>query len=143
MITIEWPPLPRNLNPSLFFLLAPVVVVSEQHTSAGPYPVTVQHQHQGNMTAHATPGAYPMPQPHHQQQGMPMPGNYGPYAGIGMPQAGGQAPYPTNVPYPAGVPGVGAMPMPQNPAMMNPPSYNEVVGSEAYQKQAPYNPNFS
>lgn len=116
-------------------LLAPVVVVSEQHTNAGPYPVTVQHHHTANMTAQA----YPMPQ-HQQPGGMPMPGNYGPYPGSGMPQPH-QAPYPTNTPYP--MPQPGAMPMPHNPAMMNPPSYNDVVGSEAYQKQAPYNPNFS
>lgn len=96
------------------------------------------------------PAAYPMPQ--HQHQGMPMPGqNYGQYPSAMMPQAT-QAPYPTNAQYPMGMPQPGVagvvvggmgMPMPQNPAMMNPPSYNEVVGNEAYQKQAPYNPNFS
>lgn len=109
-------------------------MVSEQHTNAGPYPVTVQH-HNANMTATAVPpSAYPMPQP-----GMPMPGNYGPY---GVPAT--NVPYPSNTPYPMGVQQQPmGMPMPQNPAMMNPPSYNEVVGNEAYQKQAPYNPNFS
>lgn len=79
--------------------------------------------------------------PQHQQHGMPMPGQYNPYT---PPQT--NAPYPTNTPYPMGMPqpgSGGAMPMPQNPAMMNPPSYNEVVGNEGYQKQAPYNPNFS
>lgn len=121
--------------PLIYLFLAPVVVVSEQHTNAGPYPVTVQHQHT-NMTAQP----YPMMMQQQQQQpGMPMPGNYGPYAG-----QPGQAPYPTNAaPYPMAMPQPAVMPMPQNPAMMNPPSYNEVVGSEAYQKQAPYNPNFS
>lgn len=121
--------LSTNTNVSCL-ILAPVVVISEQHTNQGPYPVTVQHNH----TTNVNPQAYPMPQP-----GMPMPGNYGPY---GAPT--GQAPYPMNAPYPVGMPQPGGMPMPQNPAaMMNPPSYNEVVGSEAYQKQAPYNPNFS
>lgn len=86
-----------------------------------------------------TAQAYPMP-----QQGMPMPANYGPYGGGAT-----HAPYPTNAAaYPMGMPqpagGVAGMPMPmQNAAMMNPPSYNEVVGNEAYQKQAPYNPNYS
>lgn len=120
-------------NFRLIYLLAPVVVVSEQHQTAGGYPVTVQH-HNANMTqAHVQPGmpgAYPMPQP----GSMSMPPNYNQFGGA-------QVPYPTNTPYPMGMPQPGVMPMP--PQHQNPPSYNEVVGNEAYQKQAPFNPNFS
>lgn len=69
--------------------------------------------------AQNTPMAgYPMPQP---QPGYP------PQPGLGYPNQ--------PMPYP---------PMPQPQVDYNPPSYDQVIrGGEAYQKQAPYNPNFT
>lgn len=139
--TIVTPPTPSlslsnactNSPSHLLSFLAPVVVVSEQHQPTGGYPVTVQHHNASMAQQGMQGGAYPMPAAHTQ---MPMPPpNYGQYGG-------NAAPYPTNAPYPMGMPQPAVMPMPPNPNQ-NPPSYNEVVGNEAYQKQAPFNPNFS
>lgn len=140
---------------SIFFIslfLAPVVVTSQTHT--GPYPVTVQSSTVPTSYPPASamaPGVYPMPQPHYGGVAGPNPmvGGGAPYGGFPNASAQPAMPYPSNTPYP--------MPMPQpvmNPAMnpashqataaaMNPPSYTEVMGNEAYQKQAPYNPNFN
>ncbi|XP_017125677.1 atrophin-1 isoform X6 [Drosophila elegans] len=122
---------------------APVVVTSATHTAPGGYPVTqlpppgypagnaygapYPAQTTGNVTVQM-----PMPMPHQQQhqqhQQMPMP--------MQMPgmQTHGVA-YP---PYP----GAGA-------SNMNPPPYDMAMANPgpsvlpaAYEKQAPYNPNF-
>uniref|UniRef100_A0A1L8DPJ0 Putative conserved secreted protein n=1 Tax=Nyssomyia neivai TaxID=330878 RepID=A0A1L8DPJ0_9DIPT len=112
---------------------SPVIVTSSTHTTAaGPYPVTVavpagtiQH----TTTQYGQPGVYAMPQP--QTGGYPAP-----YPPAQHQQA---APYP-----PANAAAGGSMPMPgANPSTMNPPSYDQVVGNDAYQKQAPYNPGYN
>uniref|UniRef100_A0A1B0CHQ7 Putative conserved secreted protein n=1 Tax=Lutzomyia longipalpis TaxID=7200 RepID=A0A1B0CHQ7_LUTLO len=110
----------------------PVIVTSSTHTTAaGPYPVTVAVPAatiQQTSAQYGHPGVYPMPQP--QTGGYPAP-----YPPTQTQQA---APYP-----PASTAG-GSMPMPGgNPSAMNPPSYDQVVGNDAYQKQAPYNPGYN
>ncbi|XP_055687982.1 MAPK-interacting and spindle-stabilizing protein-like isoform X2 [Lutzomyia longipalpis] len=111
---------------------SPVIVTSSTHTTAaGPYPVTVAVPAatiQQTSAQYGHPGVYPMPQP--QTGGYPAP-----YPPTQTQQA---APYP-----PASTAG-GSMPMPGgNPSAMNPPSYDQVVGNDAYQKQAPYNPGYN
>lgn len=51
-----------------------------------------------------------------------------------------QAPYPTNDQFGLGGTNV---PYPTVGPAMNPPSYDQVRNDNAYQKQSPYNPNFS
>lgn len=142
-----------------FLFLAPVVITSQTHQAVGSptaYPVpggyqTAAHGPMPLPYSDSTPypigvnqTSYPaagMPYPAYppQQGGSPYPPQSTPYPPAGAaapyPPAGGAAPYPIS-PYP-----------PQNGAQygqgMNPPAYNEVVGNENYQKQAPYNPNFS
>jgi hypothetical protein len=57
------------------------------------------------------------------------------------------APYPTyppqNSPYPQQSAPYPSQPAPYPQSNVLPPAYNEVVGSSDYQKQSPYNPNFS
>lgn len=119
--------------------LAPVVITSQTHQPVGSptaYPV-----HSNAMPQQFAPVA---------QQGMPMP--YGapapyppmnaPYSPPMYPPAPGSSPYP-----PQGAPyqGAGYPPQvtPYQQGMMNPPSYNDAVNNESFQKQAAYNPNFS
>lgn len=96
-------------------------------TPAYPYP-TIQTQLgppppglnvQGGM-------AYPMPTPMYPNSAAPYPNS--------------AAPYPTQAaPYP---PTQQGPPYPHNATHdMNPPSYTEAVGHEAYLKQSPYNPS--
>lgn len=105
-------------------------MTSSTHTTAtGPYPVTVAVPAatiQQSAAPYGQPGVYPMPQP--QSSGYP-------------------APYPPtqtqqSAPYPPVSGAGGSMPMPQNSTTMNPPSYDQVVSNDAYQKQAPYNPSY-
>ncbi|XP_059613377.1 protein shisa-5 isoform X3 [Phlebotomus argentipes] len=107
---------------------APVIVTSSTHTTAaGPYPVTVAVPAatiQQTAAPYGQPGVYPMPQT----------GYSAPYPPAQTQQAA--APYP-----PASGAG-SSMPMPGNPTGMNPPSYDQVVGNDAYQKQSPYNPSY-
>ncbi|XP_059613376.1 uncharacterized protein LOC132259666 isoform X2 [Phlebotomus argentipes] len=106
----------------------PVIVTSSTHTTAaGPYPVTVAVPAatiQQTAAPYGQPGVYPMPQT----------GYSAPYPPAQTQQAA--APYP-----PASGAG-SSMPMPGNPTGMNPPSYDQVVGNDAYQKQSPYNPSY-
>ncbi|XP_059613375.1 protein shisa-5 isoform X1 [Phlebotomus argentipes] len=107
---------------------SPVIVTSSTHTTAaGPYPVTVAVPAatiQQTAAPYGQPGVYPMPQT----------GYSAPYPPAQTQQAA--APYP-----PASGAG-SSMPMPGNPTGMNPPSYDQVVGNDAYQKQSPYNPSY-
>jgi len=102
---------------------APVVVTSATHHVPGTIPpagVTI--------APHIPPGSYPHPQAGYnqtQQMGYPPP----------QQQAG--YPPPHQPPYPMG------MPMPQPDVSGNPPSYEQVTSSQVYQKQAPYNPNYT
>ncbi|XP_037046461.1 protein shisa-5 isoform X6 [Bradysia coprophila] len=105
---------------------APVVVT----TATQQVPFTPGSQmHQTNIYPNQIP--YPMGQ---QGYGMPMPASN--QQSYPMPQAGYQ-------PYPAG-----GAPYPPGPhENMNPPSYDQVVGTtttttENYAKQAPYNPSY-
>ncbi|GAB0093830.1 integral component of membrane [Sergentomyia squamirostris] len=108
---------------------SPVIVTSTTHTTAaGPYPVTVAVpastiQHSG--AQYGQPGVYAMPQP---QSGA------GAYPAPYPPAQSHAAPYPATS-------GAGSMPMPGG-TNMNPPSYDQVVNNDAYQKQSPYNPNY-
>ncbi|XP_031635367.1 uncharacterized protein LOC116348484 isoform X4 [Contarinia nasturtii] len=63
--------------------------------------------------------------------------------GFQYPQSQPGYPYPQAEMYPnQAIPQPYAMPQPQ--VDYNPPSYDQVVrGGEAYQKQAPYNPNYT
>lgn len=91
------------------------------NSSASPYP-------QGQ---YPTGGQHP---PYPTSQTAPYPSQM-PYPQQGY-QGQSNAPYPTTqsaAPYPT------ASHLP----MMDPPAYNEVVGNESYQKQAPYNPNYN
>ncbi|XP_037046457.1 protein shisa-5 isoform X2 [Bradysia coprophila] len=104
----------------------PVVVT----TATQQVPFTPGSQmHQTNIYPNQIP--YPMGQ---QGYGMPMPASN--QQSYPMPQAGYQ-------PYPAG-----GAPYPPGPhENMNPPSYDQVVGTtttttENYAKQAPYNPSY-
>jgi hypothetical protein len=80
----------------------------------------------------------------------PMHDNAAPFAGapVYFP-ATGSSPYPPQQsPYPPATSGSAPYPpqqapYPQQEMMQQPPAYNEVVGSQTYQKQSPYNPNFS
>lgn len=111
-------------------VLGPAPVVVTTTTQQVPFTPGPQMQ-QSNVYPHQT--SYPMGQ---QGYGMPMPAtNQQSYP---MPQAG----YP---PYPAAAPYGGH----EN---MNPPSYDQVVGTgtttmtttnETYAKQAPYNPSYA
>ncbi|XP_037904195.1 protein shisa-5 isoform X1 [Hermetia illucens] len=109
---------------------APVIVTSTTTTTGpGGYPITVQGTPGGGLqaTPYPTTTHMPMPQPQ-----MPVNPPY-PTHGGAMPQPYiGTQGYPSNPPYP---------PM-NDPSRMNPPSYDQVVSSEATQKQAPYNPNY-
>ncbi|XP_055702422.1 protein shisa-5 isoform X3 [Phlebotomus papatasi] len=109
---------------------SPVIVTSSTHTTAtGPYPVTVAVPAatiQQSAAPYGQPGVYPMPQP--QSSGYPAP----------YPPAQTQQ----SAPYPPVSGAGGSMPMPQNSTTMNPPSYDQVVSNDAYQKQAPYNPSY-
>ncbi|XP_037046460.1 uncharacterized protein LOC119081546 isoform X5 [Bradysia coprophila] len=114
----------RRRQPALFS--APVVVT----TATQQVPFTPGSQmHQTNIYPNQIP--YPMGQ---QGYGMPMPASN--QQSYPMPQAGYQ-------PYPAG-----GAPYPPGPhENMNPPSYDQVVGTtttttENYAKQAPYNPSY-
>ncbi|XP_037904201.1 protein shisa-5 isoform X7 [Hermetia illucens] len=107
------------------------VIVTSTTTTTGPggYPITVQGTPGGGLqaTPYPTTTHMPMPQPQ-----MPVNPPY-PTHGGAMPQPYiGTQGYPSNPPYP---------PM-NDPSRMNPPSYDQVVSSEATQKQAPYNPNY-
>lgn len=136
-------------------IATPVVITSTQH-HVGPYPVSQtvaptltasQHHQQGTvvMQQHGTgTGMYPMPQP----MAQPMPGFN--TSGQGYPpqqqqQQQSHLPYPNQpqMPMPMPMPGAAAVapPMPTQ-AMMNPPSYDQVV-TEGYARQAPFNPNYS
>ncbi|XP_075166506.1 uncharacterized protein LOC142238682 isoform X3 [Haematobia irritans] len=113
---------------------APIVVTSSTHTAPGGYPVTQMPA--GATMAAYQPQVYAAPYP---TQGaptqMPMP----------MPMPTGQPPAPGVQPYMAPYPPVPA------PANMNPPSYDMAVGAAGsgvannatYEKQAPYNPNYT
>lgn len=136
-------------------IATPVVITSTQH-HVGPYPVSqtaaptlMASQHQQGpvvMQQHATgTGMYPMPQP----MAQPMPG-FNP-SGPGYPpqqqHQQSHLPYPNQpqMPMPMPMPGGGgaavAPPM-ATQAMMNPPSYDQVV-TEGYARQAPFNPNYT
>uniref|UniRef100_A0A6B2E895 Putative conserved secreted protein n=1 Tax=Phlebotomus kandelakii TaxID=1109342 RepID=A0A6B2E895_9DIPT len=108
---------------------SPVIVTSSTHTTAtGPYPVTVAVPPSTiTQTAapYGQPGVYPMPQ----AQSGGYPAHY-------PPAQQSSTPYP-----PAS--GAGGMPMPGMNPTMNPPTYDQVVSTDAYQKQSPYNPNYS
>lgn len=113
------------------------------------------------------PTAYPVPTNHYHTTVLPpsMPQPYSDSAAAYMPPRGGAAPYP---PYPVNTSGAAQAPYPPSPynaqpypptagapyppqsapyapqqASMDPPAYNEVVTQQNYQKQSPYNPNFS
>uniref|UniRef100_A0A1L8EIQ9 Putative conserved protein with signal anchor n=2 Tax=Haematobia irritans TaxID=7368 RepID=A0A1L8EIQ9_HAEIR len=113
---------------------APIVVTSSTHTAPGGYPVTQMPA--GATMAAYQPQVYAAPYP---TQGaptqMPMP----------MPMPTGQPPAPGVQPYMAPYAPVPA------PANMNPPSYDMAVGAAGsgvannatYEKQAPYNPNYT
>lgn len=134
-------------------IATPVVITSTQH-HVGPYPVSqtaaptlMASQHQGPvvMQQHATgTGMYPMPQ----QMPQPMPG-FNP-SGPGYPphqhqqQQQSHLPYPNQPQMPMPMPGGGAAVAPPmaTQAMMNPPSYDQVV-TEGYARQAPFNPNYT
>ncbi|XP_075166507.1 uncharacterized protein LOC142238682 isoform X4 [Haematobia irritans] len=115
-------------------LRTPIVVTSSTHTAPGGYPVTQMPA--GATMAAYQPQVYAAPYP---TQGaptqMPMP----------MPMPTGQPPAPGVQPYMAPYPPVPA------PANMNPPSYDMAVGAAGsgvannatYEKQAPYNPNYT
>uniref|UniRef100_A0A1L8EA06 Putative secreted protein n=2 Tax=Haematobia irritans TaxID=7368 RepID=A0A1L8EA06_HAEIR len=115
-------------------LSAPIVVTSSTHTAPGGYPVTQMPA--GATMAAYQPQVYAAPYP---TQGaptqMPMP----------MPMPTGQPPAPGVQPYMAPYAPVPA------PANMNPPSYDMAVGAAGsgvannatYEKQAPYNPNYT
>uniref|UniRef100_A0A1I8QDK2 Uncharacterized protein n=1 Tax=Stomoxys calcitrans TaxID=35570 RepID=A0A1I8QDK2_STOCA len=125
---------------------APIVVTSATHTAPGGYPVpqmpvggtttTTAYQTQVYATPYppqGPPTQMPMPMPAGQPAQMPMP--------MPMPagQTAGAQPY--MAPYPS-------MPAAAN---MNPPSYEMAVGgagsgaatNATYEKQSPYNPNYS
>lgn len=136
---------PQTL-PAVATFAMPQNVLMPQQQSYQDY----QQQQQQQMQLHQ--------QHQHQQQGVSMPGNFGPSSsssgGVSaMPPI--YAAYPTNAPYPPlpvvmysttsqlGVPGVVAMQQNAS-ALANPPSYNWTVGNQAsFPKQAPYNPNYS
>lgn len=137
-------------------IATPVVITSTQH-HVGPYPVSQtaaptlmasQHQQQAAvvMQQHATgTGMYPMPP---QQMPQPMPG-FNP-SGPGYPpqQQQSHMPYPNQpqmpmpMPMPGGGAGAAVAPPMATQAMMNPPSYDQVV-TEGYARQAPFNPNYT
>ncbi|XP_075166504.1 uncharacterized protein LOC142238682 isoform X1 [Haematobia irritans] len=124
----------RKRNPHAIFPKSPIVVTSSTHTAPGGYPVTQMPA--GATMAAYQPQVYAAPYP---TQGaptqMPMP----------MPMPTGQPPAPGVQPYMAPYPPVPA------PANMNPPSYDMAVGAAGsgvannatYEKQAPYNPNYT
>ncbi|CRK91703.1 CLUMA_CG005349, isoform B [Clunio marinus] len=115
----------------------PVVITSQTHQPVGSptaYPVQTNVSHSGY--TQQPPSAMPMPQPYSSHPtSAPYPASSAPYP------SGGQAPYPTGgAPYPTY--GQASAPYPPQ-ASMDPPPYNEVMGSENLQKQAPYNPGYS
>lgn len=135
------------------YLLAPVVITSQTHQPVGAptaYPV-----HTGGVQTsyHHTVVSSQIMQP-----SMPMPynGSSAPYpTGPAHPMPGvasyPPAPYgqqatypPTASPYPPQ-----STPYPQQSAPypaqpdLNPPTYSDVVTNQSYQKQAPYNPNYT
>lgn len=67
-----------------------------------------------------------------------------PQPGVQQQQQQQHQPYP---PYPVHNQSMGAQSYPMvgagPPEHMNPPSYDQVVTAEPYQKQAPYNPDYS
>lgn len=121
----------------------PVVVTSQTHTTSGGYPITttVQSTASGGFQATPYPTTMPMPQPVGNFSNPPYPTGFGAQP---MPQPMSQtSPYPpapgfqTNAtPYP---PAAQSVP---SAASQNPPSYDQVVGTDTYTKQAPYNPNY-
>ncbi|XP_013113867.1 protein shisa-5 isoform X2 [Stomoxys calcitrans] len=136
----------RKRNPHALFPETPIVVTSATHTAPGGYPVpqmpvggtttTTAYQTQVYATPYppqGPPTQMPMPMPAGQPAQMPMP--------MPMPagQTAGAQPY--MAPYPS-------MPAAAN---MNPPSYEMAVGgagsgaatNATYEKQSPYNPNYS
>lgn len=136
---------------SLFRLfLAPVVITSQTHQPVGApraYPVHTNHYHTTVLPA-AMPQPYSDSTPRYPAAGAPYP-TTAPYPTEGNASfpRDASAPYPP-APYPPGpygqqpYPPVAAAPYPPQ-AAMDPPAYNEVVGQQNYQKQAPYNPGYS
>lgn len=149
-------------NPILTLILAPVVVTAQTFqptNSQAAFPVSVttgvSSVNQTNLpsqTQQTTQQNIAMPMPH---AGFPtstasQPGNFqcqissstAPYptnsSSTPYPiNIGSAAPYPTQAPYPINVP--------QNTAIvdMDPPTYNQVVGKETYQKQPAFNPTYN
>lgn len=133
-------------------IATPVVITSTQH-HVGPYPVS---QMAAPPPVGGAPGAGVVMQHHNSGTGMypvqqPMPG-YNQSVGGAYPPQQYPAPqgYPPQgyqqqqhqMPMPMPMPVPGSAPPMANQAMMNPPSYDQIV-SEGYAKQAPYNPNYS
>jgi hypothetical protein len=132
-----------------------------------PYPMqtqinTTSGQHVYNPVPTTTPyptGPSMMPVPQLPGNEPPYPTGYPPYPTSNSPYPPNPTTYPPNPttyppnpttypPNPTTYPPVNpSAPYPNAPyppqAAMNPPSYNEVVGKPSYEKQSPYNPNFS
>ncbi|XP_017835809.1 protein shisa-5 isoform X2 [Drosophila busckii] len=122
----------RRMQSATLVTSAPVVVTSATHTAPGGYPVTQLPATNYQTNVYATPYPaqttgnvtvqMPMPMPHQQMQ--PMPGMQ------------------THVYPPMPMPGAGV-------GNMNPPTYDMAVAPggpsvvPGYEKQSPYNPNFS
>lgn len=130
------------------------MITSQTHQPVGAptaYPVHTTGSGVNQTSYQTTVGAPGMP--------MPYSDNSTPYP-AGPPMMGG-APYPTGapmagVPYPPapygqpqGMYPPASSPYPPQAAPyppqqeMNPPTYTDVVGNQTYQKQAPYNPNYT
>lgn len=143
----------KTTNPGMVITTTPVVITSETHhiaapgaTQAVPAGVVVQGYPTGSA---AYPTAYPsqhVPPPQFPAQ--PYVQSY-PYqtTAAPLPPAQGVTPYQgsPSVQFPA-LPAQMTLPMPPTsatapPPMVNPPSYDQVVG-DPYRAQAPYNPDF-
>lgn len=107
-----------SVHTSYHTVVSPPSMPMPYRDSAAPYPTGPAHPMPGNAPYPATP--------YGQQGGMPYPPQGGAYA----PTASPYPPQSASAPYPV-------------QQEMNPPPYNDVVTNQSYQKQAPYNPNYS
>ncbi|XP_055606644.1 uncharacterized protein LOC129754533 [Uranotaenia lowii] len=126
-------------------IATPVVITSTQHHVA-PYPVTqIPNQAAGPpmMQQHATgTGVYPMPQPmYNSMPGVEYPRQQQPMQQQQMYPAQQGMPMPMPMPQPGGISAPMAPPVAAQ-AMMDPPSYDQVV-TENYPRQAAYNPHYT